>query len=251
MVRSAPLALLLCYFCGSSATAQLSVRRSSEGSSPEESTALSTTISSNSPRELIFSFTDPLTQFCENIEVEWNVFLGLSINSGILCTCSGSIFPPAITTGCTNELCLGTIACISPKLEVGFDLLNLFRLMLPLSAKICLGGIEVLGFGVVGELCFDFFNPITGLFSSFFSSDSARAVSPNNFSNCLVKVDGQTCDVCELCTHSSGGTGVRFGCPGFESAGCTLLSSDQLPKETKMAINVDAVVLPDIVATSD
>jgi hypothetical protein len=254
MVRSAAilLSLLLCHCCGGSVADQsnLFVRRSHDNDSPakQESSALSI-VTSDLHRELILpGFTDPVTQFCNNIEVEWNIPLFIPLDTGITCSCEGSIFPPSITTGCTTKLCLQTdIICIAPKLEVGFNLLNLFSLKLPLSAKICLGGISIVGVGVVEELCFDFFNPITGLFSGLFSSD---AVSENNFSRCSVEADGQRCNTCELCTLGNGSTGVTFGCPGFESVGCTELFAEPLPTETKMAINVDAVVMPDIVSKS-
>jgi hypothetical protein len=254
MLRSAAilLTLLLCHSYGGSAADQsiLSVRRSHDNNSPAEpeSTARSI-VASDLHRELIFDFTDPVTQFCNNIEIEWNILLFIPLDTGITCSCKGSILPPSITTGCTTKLCIqDDVACIAPKLEVGFDLLNLFSLKLPLSAKICLGGISIAGFGVVGELCFDFFNPITGLFSGLFSSD---AVSENNFSRCNVEADGERCNVCELCALGNGKTGVTFGCPGFESVGCTELFAEPLPTETKNAINVDAVVMPDIVSKSD
>lgn len=197
-------------------------------------------------RELIFS--DPLAQYCDNIEIEWNVFLAFEINSGILCTCEASLLPPAITTECSREFCASDVVCWQPELRLGFNLLNIFMLQLPFTAQICVGDITALGLEVpfVGGLCFDFFNPIFGLFTGLFSADSRSAVSTDNFSDCTASLDGQRCDLCEVCAHSSGGTGVRFGCPGFESVGCTLLSAEPLPTETRSAVKVDSLVVPEV-----
>jgi hypothetical protein len=213
---------------------QLSVRRESDDLS--------------SSRELIIP--NPIGQFCENIELEWNTFLFFDIPIGIVCTCGATIFPPAITTKCVREFCAAEVVCWKPELKVGFNLLNIFMLKLPITAQVCVGDVDVLGFDVpfVEMICFDFFNPIFGPFSGIFSANS-RAAS-NNYSACSVSVDGQTCDMCEVCTHNSGGVGMRFACEGFESAGCTLLSSEPLPTDTKMAIKVDSLVAPTIVSTN-
>jgi hypothetical protein len=171
------------------------------------------------------------------------------------CGCVPKLLPPSLAIDCKLEATANSsicfppatkIVCGQPGISISFNLLNLFRGGLPVTADLCFYDGKLFGLPFpksFNPFCINLLGSIPGLpsisgllktiFGIFLPGSTAglsadASSSSDTMGTCTASLGEQKCQSCSVCGESMGG-GVRMDCsnlvPDFVINECTVLPS--------------------------
>lgn len=187
--------------------------------------------------------------------ISFDIFCPVDKLPNVECKCQAFIFPPSVTSECILEepqdgiVCAPVVGiiCGVPAIKTTFSIFRLFTLRLPIGVALCYKDLSIFDFDVplIGDLCIDFFDPIGslldlltfGLFPNSVvrdGSDTTTTSATTSYSKCEANVNGEKCEMCQVCDDGLGGTSIMLKCGGLELSSCTTILAAPLPKSVSV-----------------